>query len=328
MIARSVSEPRTCGDREREQRSPSTVSRISTGTIMVSVAGEPRRRGCATTDSLVAQLLPKSNVTTCLTKIQQLLPDRLVEAELAADAVDLRRVRDLAGELLGRIAADRVEQEEHQQDDAEQRRDDLPDAANEIGEHGGRVGVDGGADDYARARRASTAIRYAVDDPGRAIATIAAASRRRDDAPVPAAARGPPCVASSSSCSSPHARPRRRVARAEAPPRRTRARRAALRVPDRRDRLRSGAAVGPVLELRHLRHLRDAADVRLPRAAGEARPEHGRVDAGDLAGRPDVDAADQEGHLLHRRPGVRRQAARADRRGLRLQHQARLRPEV
>src|SRR5438552_1162678 len=46
---------------------------------------------------------------------------RPVEAELAADGVDLLGARHLAGEDLRRIAAEELEEEEHQQDDTRQR---------------------------------------------------------------------------------------------------------------------------------------------------------------------------------------------------------------
>ena len=51
---------------------------------------------------------------------------RLVDAQLAADVVDLLLVGDLAGEHLRGIAADPVEQEEDEQDHPEHRRDHLP----------------------------------------------------------------------------------------------------------------------------------------------------------------------------------------------------------
>ena len=81
-------------------------------------------------DRLVgAQLRPKSKVTICLMKIQSCTYHGLVHAELLADRVDLLRGRDLPAEDLGGVAAEPVEQEEHEQDDPEQRRDHLPHSA-------------------------------------------------------------------------------------------------------------------------------------------------------------------------------------------------------
>ena len=54
-------------------------------------------------------------------------------------------------------------------------------------------------------------------------------------------------------------------------------------------------------------------------------PEHRRRHAADHRRRPHLHDQGQARHLLRRRPGVQGQAARADRRGLRLQHQAHLR---
>ena len=50
--------------------------------------------------------------------------------------------------------------------------------------------------------------------------------------------------------------------------------------------------------------LRDAAHLRLPRAAVEARPAHGGSAAADHRQRPDVHDQAQEGHPFHARPGV------------------------
>ena len=54
---------------------------------------------------------------------------RLVDAELAPDVVDLLGIGDLAGEHVRRVAAEQVEQDEHQQHDAEHRREHLPEPA-------------------------------------------------------------------------------------------------------------------------------------------------------------------------------------------------------
>ena len=60
---------------------------------------------------------------------------RLIDADLPADVVDLFLARDLPGEHVRRIAADGVEQNEHEQHDAEHRRDHLPDSSNDVGGH-------------------------------------------------------------------------------------------------------------------------------------------------------------------------------------------------
>ena len=112
----------------------SSVSRIRIGIITVSVAGSRVANMCAT-DSLVAQLRPQSKVTICFRKIPSCTHQRLVQAELLADRVDLLRRGVQAAEDLRRVAAEELEQEEDQQHDAEQRRDHLPEAAQEIGGH-------------------------------------------------------------------------------------------------------------------------------------------------------------------------------------------------
>ena len=103
---------------------------------------------------------------------------------------------------------------------------------------------------------------------------------------------------------------------------------AALCVPDRRDRLRSGAAVGPVLEHRHRRHLRSAADLRLSRAADQDEAADRAGDARDLGRFQTLHVQDPPRHLLRARPGVQRPQARADGAGLRLLDQAPLRPAL
>ena len=65
----------------------------------------------------------------------ELDPDRLVDAELAPDVVDLLLVRDLSREHVRGVAADPVEQDEHQQDDPGHRRDHLPQASNDVCGH-------------------------------------------------------------------------------------------------------------------------------------------------------------------------------------------------
>ena len=65
----------------------------------------------------------------------ELGPERLVQAELLADRVDLRLRRVEAGEDLRRIAAEALEEEEDEQDDAEQRRHHLPEASYQVGGH-------------------------------------------------------------------------------------------------------------------------------------------------------------------------------------------------
>ncbi len=63
---------------------------------------------------------------------------RLVDAELAADVVDLLLVADLAGQDVRRVAADGVEKHEHQQHDPQHRRDHLPDASSNVTGHRAR----------------------------------------------------------------------------------------------------------------------------------------------------------------------------------------------
>src|SRR6185369_900239 len=65
----------------------------------------------------------------------ELHPDRLVQAELLADRLDLRLGRVEAAEDLGRVAAETLEEEEHEKDDAEQRRHHLPEASDQVGGH-------------------------------------------------------------------------------------------------------------------------------------------------------------------------------------------------
>ena len=99
----------------------------------------------------------------------------------------------------------------------------------------------------------------------------------------------------------------------------------ALRVPHRRDRLRSGADHRPLLRDPHRQHLRFAATSTTTSPARSGCCPTPPGDAGDLRGRQDLHLQDQAGHLLRRRPGLQGRQARADRRRLRLLHQAPLR---
>jgi hypothetical protein len=60
---------------------------------------------------------------------------RLVDAELAADVGDRLEARHFSGQHIGRIAADPVEQHEHQQHDPEHRGQHLPQAAQQEWKH-------------------------------------------------------------------------------------------------------------------------------------------------------------------------------------------------
>jgi hypothetical protein len=53
----------------------------------------------------------------------------LVQAQLGADCLDLVRRREQAAQDFSRVAAEELEEEEHQQDDARQRGDHLPESA-------------------------------------------------------------------------------------------------------------------------------------------------------------------------------------------------------
>ena len=89
---------------------------------------------------------------------------------------------------------------------------------------------------------------------------------------------------------------------------------AARRVLDRRVELRPAILIGCPVRQHHRQHLRRDADLRLSRAAGEARPASARDDARGERRRFDVHVQVQEGNLLHARSRVRRQAARIGRR--------------
>ena len=65
----------------------------------------------------------------------QLHIPRLVDAELLADVGDLLGARDLAREHVCGIAADPVEQDEHQHDHPEHRRDHLPEPPDDVCVH-------------------------------------------------------------------------------------------------------------------------------------------------------------------------------------------------
>jgi len=66
---------------------------------------------------------------------------RLIDADLTADVVDLLLAGNLAGEHIRRVAADCVEQDEHEQHDAEHRRNHLPKASNDVGVHRCHAGL-------------------------------------------------------------------------------------------------------------------------------------------------------------------------------------------
>ena len=97
---------------------------------MSTVSEGPRRVAkICDTRSLVDQLAPKSAVRDLLEEDPELHPVRLVDAEAAADVLDLLGARDLAGEEIRRVAAHPVEEEEHEQHHAEQRGNELPQAS-------------------------------------------------------------------------------------------------------------------------------------------------------------------------------------------------------
>ncbi len=89
---------------------------------------------------------------------------------------------------------------------------------------------------------------------------------------------------------------------------------AARRVLDRRVELRPAILLGCRVRQHHRQHLRHDADLRLPRATGEARAANARSDARGERRRFDLHVQVQEGNLLHARSRVRRQAARVGRR--------------
>ena len=89
-----------------------------------------------------------------------------------------------------------------------------------------------------------------------------------------------------------------------------------------RDRLRSGADLGPRVELRRCEHFRDAAAVRLFGAACTDQAAHGGGDAGDLGRFQDDQRQHPPRHLLPGRSSLQGQATRARRGRLRLSAQA------
>ena len=102
---------------------------------------------------------------------------------------------------------------------------------------------------------------------------------------------------------------------------------AARRVPVGGDGLRSAGGRRRVLEQRQSRDLRHAVQVRLSRAAVQARAQHGGGHARDLGRRQDVDGTCPPRHLLHRRSRVQRAEEGAHRRGLRVRDEARARSQ-
>jgi len=71
--------------------------------------------------------------------VAQLRPQSKLTPELLADRVDLLGRGRQPAEDLGRIAAEGLEEEEHQQHDAGERRDHLPQASDQVGGHEPRV---------------------------------------------------------------------------------------------------------------------------------------------------------------------------------------------
>ena len=96
---------------------------------------------------------------------------------------------------------------------------------------------------------------------------------------------------------------------------------------ERHRHARPAPAAGRVLARRRVGDLRGHVRVVVPRPPARAGAAHRAGEARGLRRRQDVDRPHQAGHLLHRRPGVRRQAARAHRAGLRLLDQAHARSE-
>ena len=94
----------------------------------------------------------------------------------------------------------------------------------------------------------------------------------------------------------------------------------------RRDRFRPAARGRPVVDPRHRAHLRAAADLRPAGAAGGAGAADGGRAARGVGRLPALRGHAAARHLLCRRPGLRRPAARAGGGRLRLHAQALLRP--
>ena len=93
------------------------------------------------------------------------------------------------------------------------------------------------------------------------------------------------------------------------------------------DRVRPGRRTGSLLGDGRADAVRDAADLRLPRATLEARAAHCGGASGDHRQRQDVHGPHPEGHPFHRRPRVQGEEARAHRGGLRVFAEAIDRPE-
>ena len=94
------------------------------------------------------------------------------------------------------------------------------------------------------------------------------------------------------------------------------------------DRVRSGADLRRQLRHRQRGDLRAVADLRLPRAAGQARADDRRGDARGERRRQDLYVPPAQGHLLHARPRVQGRQARARRAGFRVHVHALLRSEA
>ena len=109
--------------------------------------------------------------------------------------------------------------------------------------------------------------------------------------------------------------------------RRRHAQDAARRLSRCRERLRPSGDQRHVLRRRLSRDLRSALPLRLFRAPGRAAAQHGRRLAASRRRRTHVYDQGEARHPFRSRSRVQRQAARVDGRRLRLQHQARVRPE-
>jgi hypothetical protein len=135
ITRRSVSEPRTKA-MASASAIPIAVSSTVSGTSTVSEGPSRLARMCDT-GSPVLQALPKSKSQDLLHEDPQLDIPGLVQPELGADVGDGARIGHLARQQVGRVAADPVEQHEHQHDDAGHGRQHLPQAAQDISKHRG-----------------------------------------------------------------------------------------------------------------------------------------------------------------------------------------------
>ncbi len=81
------------------------------------------------TGSAVAQLLPQLKLKIPFTKIHSWTYQRVVEAELLADRLDLFGGGEQPTEDFRRVAAEELEEEENEQDDPGKRGDHLPEPA-------------------------------------------------------------------------------------------------------------------------------------------------------------------------------------------------------